>query len=75
MEQIEISVRAGLSLRDASLGPDRKPLQGSRDQILADLAAYRDLGVDSWLLEARYHDLPEMLATYEAFVRDFRPRI
>jgi len=75
VEQIGISVRVGLSLRDAPLGPDRKPLQGSRDQILADLAAYRDLGVDSLLLETRYRGLPEMLATYEMFARDFRSRI
>ncbi len=74
-EQLKISVRAGLSLRSAPLGSDRKPLQGSPDQVIADLTAFRDLGVDSMLLETRYRDLPDMLSIYEAFARDIRPRI
>lgn len=74
-DQITISVRTGLSLRSAPLGPDRKPLQGSPDQVIADLAAYRDLGVDTMLLEARYRDLPDMLSIYETFAREIRPRI
>lgn len=74
-DQLAISVRAGLSLRDAPLRPDRKPLQGSRDQVIADLRAYRDLGVESLLLEARYRDLDDMIGIYEAFARDIRPQI
>jgi probable F420-dependent oxidoreductase len=74
-ERLTISVRAGLSLRSAPLGPDRKPLQGSRDQVIADLVAFRDLGVDSMLLEARYRDLPDMLSIYDTFAREIRPRI
>jgi hypothetical protein len=74
-EQLAISVRAGLSIRPSPLGPDRKPLQGSRDQIVADLAAFRDLGVESILLETRYRDLAEMLGIYETFAREFRPRV
>jgi probable F420-dependent oxidoreductase len=74
-DQITISVRAGLSLRDAPLGPDRKPLQGSRDQVIADLAAFRDLGVESMLLETRYRDLDDMIGIYESFAADIRPRI
>ncbi|HSB41539.1 MAG TPA: LLM class F420-dependent oxidoreductase [Methylomirabilota bacterium] len=74
-ERITISVRAGLSLRSAPLGADRRPLQGSPEQVIADLAAYRDLGVESMLLETRYRDLDEMLAIYETFARDIRPRI
>ena len=74
-EQLTISVRAGLSLRSAPLGPDRKPLQGSRDQVIADLVAFRDLGVESMLLEARYRDLTDMLSIYATFARDIRPSI
>ena len=74
-DQLAISVRAGLSLRDAPLRPDRKPLQGSRDQVIADLRAYRDLGVESLLLEARYRDLDDMIGIFEAFARDIRPQI
>jgi probable F420-dependent oxidoreductase len=74
-DRLSISVRAGLSLRSGPLGPERKPLQGSLDQVVADLAAYRDLGVDSILLETRYRDLPDMLTTYETFARDIRPRL
>ncbi len=74
-DQVTISVRAGLSLRDAPLGADRKPLQGSRDQVIADLIAFRDLGVDSMLLEMRYRDLDDMISIYEAFAADVRPQI
>jgi len=74
-EQLTLSVRAGLSLRPAPLGPDRKPLQGSRDQVIADLHAYRDLGVGSMLLETRYRDLGDILTTYETFARDILPDI
>jgi probable F420-dependent oxidoreductase len=74
-ERITISVRAGLSLRSAPLGADRRPLQGSREQVIADLVAYRDLGVESMLLETRYRDLDEMLGIYETFARDIRPHI
>ena len=74
-DQITISVRAGLSLRSAPLGSDRKPLQGSRDQVIADLLAFRDLGVDSMLLETRYGDLDDMIGIYESFARDIRPHL
>ena len=46
-DQVTVSVRAGLSLRATPLGSDRKPLQGSREQVVEDLVAFRDLGVDS----------------------------
>lgn len=74
-DQVTISVRAGLSLRDAPLGTDRKPLQGSREQVIADLTAFRDLGVESMLLETRYRDLDDMIGIYEAFAADIRPQI
>ena len=74
-DQVTISVRAGLSLRDAPLGSDRKPLQGSRDQVIADLIAFRDLGVESMLLETRYRDLDDMIGIYESFAADIRPQI
>lgn len=74
-DRVAISVRAGLSLRDAPLGPDRKPLQGSRDQVIADLAAFRHLGVESMLLETRYRDLDDMIGIYESFAADIRPQL
>jgi probable F420-dependent oxidoreductase len=74
-DQLTISVRAGLSLRSAPLGSDRRPLQGSREQVIADLLAFRDLGVESMLLETRYRDLDDMIGIYEAFAGDIRPLI
>jgi probable F420-dependent oxidoreductase len=74
-DQVTVSVRAGLSLRSTPLGADRKPLQGSREQVVEDLVAFRDLGVDSVLLETRYRDLQEMLGIYETFAREIRPRL
>ena len=66
-------MRAGLSLRDAPLGADRKPLQGSREQVIADLAAFRELGVGSLLLETRYRDLDDMIGIYERFAARHPP--
>ena len=74
-DHLAISVRAGLSLRSAPLGSDRKPLQGSPDQVLADLEAFRDLGVESVLVETRYRDLTDMLDIYATFAREIRPRL
>lgn len=43
-EEIELIVRANLSLTDAPLGDDRFPFMGSADQIKSDIAGCRDLG-------------------------------
>ena len=72
---LTLSVRAGLSIRPAPAGPDRKPLQGSPEQIVSDLRRYRDLGVHTVLFETRLRDLEDMVGIYEAFARDIRPRL
>ena len=74
-EDLAITLRAGLSLRDAPLGGDRKPMQGSAEQVAEDLRRYRDLGVSTVLLETRARDLEETVRAYEAFARDVRPRV
>ena len=74
-EDLTLSVRAGLSIRSAPAGPDRKPLQGSPEQIVSDLRRYRDLGVHTVLFETRLRDLEDMVGIYEAFARDIRPRL
>ncbi|MBI2197848.1 MAG: LLM class F420-dependent oxidoreductase [Candidatus Rokubacteria bacterium] len=74
-EDLTLSVRAGLSIRSAPAGPDRKPLQGSPEQIVSDLSRYRDLGVHTVLFETRLRDLEDMVGIYEAFARDIRPRL
>jgi probable F420-dependent oxidoreductase len=72
---LAISVRAGLSIRPTPAGADRKAMQGSADQILADLERYRALGVRAVLLETRYRDLDDMLQIYETFAREIRSRL
>jgi len=72
---LAITVRAGLSIRPAPLGPDRKAMQGSAEQIVEDIERYRALGVGSLLFESRYRDLEDMLSTYETFARVIRPKI
>ena len=72
---LTITVRAGLSLRSTPAGTDRKAMQGSPEQILADLARYRALGVSSVLLETRYRDLDDMVGIYETFAREIRARL
>jgi hypothetical protein len=43
--------------------------------VIADLTAFRDLGVESMLLETRYRDLDDMIGIYEEFAADIRPQI
>ena len=74
-EELAITVRVGLSIRSAPLGPDRKAMQGSPAQIAGDLARYQALGVGTVLLETRYRDLPDMIEIYETFAREIRPRV
>jgi alkanesulfonate monooxygenase SsuD/methylene tetrahydromethanopterin reductase-like flavin-dependent oxidoreductase (luciferase family) len=74
-EDLAITVRAGLSIRPAPLGADRKTMQGSPEQIVADLRRYQSLGVNMMLFETRYRDLDDMVGTYETFVRDIRPSL
>ena len=62
-------------VRDTPGGADRKPLQGTPDQIVADIRRYRELGVGSFLLEARYRDLDDMVAIFERFAREIRPAV
>ena len=74
-EELALSVRAGLSIRPAPAGPDRKPLQGSPEQIVSDLRRYRDLGVHTVLFETRLRDLEDMVGIYETCARDILPHL
>ena len=69
---LAITVRAGLSIRPAPLGADRKAMQGSLEQIREDVERYRALGVSGLLFEVRYRDLDDMVSTYETFARVIR---
>jgi probable F420-dependent oxidoreductase len=75
LEELAITVRAGLSLRPAPLGPDRRPMQGSAEQVAEDVRRYAALGVTTLLLETRQRSLEEMCATLEAFARDVRAAV
>ena len=75
VDDLAITLRVGLSFRDAPGGPDRKPLQGTPEQIVADIRRYRELGVSSFLLEARYRDLDDMVSIFERFAREIRPQV
>lgn len=72
---LAITLRVGLAFRDTPGGADRKPLQGTPEQIVADIRRYRELGVGSFLLEARYRDLDDMVAIFERFAREIRPAV
>lgn len=74
-EDLTITVRAGLAVRDQPGGADRRVMQGSVEQIVGDLTRYKELGVGAVLLETRYRDLDDMVRTYETVARDIRPRI
>ena len=75
IDELAVTLRVGLSFRDTPGGPDRKPMQGTPEQIVADARRYRDLGVSSFLLEARYRDLDDMVSIFERFAREIRPQV
>jgi probable F420-dependent oxidoreductase len=60
---LTLSARIGLAARR------------SADELVGELKALRDLGVRHVILESRVRDLEDMLATYERFARDVRPRL
>src|SRR5690242_9293515 len=60
---LTISARVGL------------PARTSADDLVAELGAFRDLGVHHVILETRMRDLPEMTERLERFAQDVRPRI
>jgi probable F420-dependent oxidoreductase len=74
-EELAITVRAGLSLRPTPLGPERRAMQGSAEQIVEDLRCYQALGVSTVLLESRYRSLDDMVQTFESFAREVRDRL
>ena len=74
-EELTITLRAGLAIRPAPGGPDRKALQGTPEEIVEDLRRFKALGVSHVLMEAGYRDLAHMLRTFETFARDIRPHV
>ncbi|MBI2206036.1 MAG: LLM class F420-dependent oxidoreductase [Candidatus Rokubacteria bacterium] len=45
------------------------------DEVVAEIKGLADLGVSHVVLETRMRDLDDMVATYERFARDVRPRL
>jgi probable F420-dependent oxidoreductase len=74
-DALTISLRVGLSLRREPLGADRRPAQGSAEQVAADLRRYAALGVSTVLLESRARDLDDMVSIFETFAREVRPAV
>jgi len=73
--ELTITLRAGLAIRPAPGGPDRKALQGTTAEIVEDLRRFKALGVSHVLMEAGYRDLAQMMRTFETFARDIRPHV
>ena len=73
--ELTITLRAGLAIRQAPGGPDRKALQGLPEELVEDLRRFKALGVSHVLMEASYRDLARMVRTFETFARDIRPHV
>lgn len=74
LEDLAITLRVGLSIRNDKSAA-RRPVQGTPEEIVEDLQRYQAVGVRTVLLETRYRDLDEMIAIYETFAREIRPRV
>jgi hypothetical protein len=75
IEALTLSLRAGLSLRPDPLGPDRRPLRGSAEQVVDDVRRCVALGIDTVLLETRYRDLDDLTGIFETFAERVRDRV
>jgi probable F420-dependent oxidoreductase len=75
LEHLTLSIRAGLSMRPRPLGPGRRLLHGSTEEIVADLRALGALGVRVVLLETRTRDLDDTIGIHETFAREVRPAL
>jgi probable F420-dependent oxidoreductase len=74
-EALSVSIRLGLAFRDTPAGPARKQLQGTPAEIVERIRQYRDLGVDTIILETRFRDLDDLVGLYERFAREIRPAV
>jgi probable F420-dependent oxidoreductase len=73
--ELALSVRLGLAFRGTPAGPARKQLQGTPEEIIERIRQYRDLGVETVILETRYRDLADLVGIYERFAREIRPAV
>jgi len=74
LEDVAITLRAVLSVRPEPSSP-RQPLQGTPEEIIADLQQYRALGVQTLVLQGADEDFEATVSLYETFAREIRPFI
>ena len=75
-DQLTITLRAGLSFRDAPARPGPQAAAGhARADRRRPPAPTATSASTSLLLEARYRDLDDMVAIYERFAREIRPQV
>jgi alkanesulfonate monooxygenase SsuD/methylene tetrahydromethanopterin reductase-like flavin-dependent oxidoreductase (luciferase family) len=53
----------------------RWPLSGTPDEQAADLRAYRDAGLDEFMLSLPARSVTELIAQLKAFMREVAPRV
>lgn len=73
-DDLAITLRAGVSIRKEKV-PDRRPMTGTPEEIVADIRRYKALGVTTLLLESRQRDLDDMIQIHETIARDIRSAV
>jgi probable F420-dependent oxidoreductase len=76
--EIVTAARCQFELHEKPLGAGRKLMQGSRDEVLADLAAYQEAGVYKVILDGpgqERDNLDDVLRAFETMANDIRPRL
>jgi probable F420-dependent oxidoreductase len=75
---VRLTLRAPMEVRAARAKPpagERPLLQGTADQVLADLRRYQAAGVEHVTFDATVPDVKALLASLERFAADVRPRL
>ena len=70
-----LAVGRRLRLTRESLGPDRDPLQGSPEQVAADVRRYEELGVAHFIFGIYRRTAEEITREMELFATQVRPLI
>jgi len=70
MDSFQISLRAGLDITTDNLAEPRLPLRGSPAQVAADVAQYRDAGLDYLVVEPRAANVPDFSRQMQHFSQE-----
>ena len=75
MEEISLSARAELDVRDSPLGDKAGPMEGAPDELVEAIEAYAEIGVEEMVFSVGTPDPKRILSVMDAFASSVMPRV